>query len=98
LRDSGSLEFAVRRPQNGYYADTIEEAAALMELLANNHAFHNGNKRVSFSATDVFLRVNGCVLDVDGLDAHDFITGAMEKNEFRFALIRTWIASIVQPA
>jgi death on curing protein len=98
LRDSGLLEFAVARPQNGYYAGIIEEAAALMESLANNHAFHDGNKRISFSATDVFLRVNGYVLDVDGLNAHDFITGAMEKNEFRFALIRTWLASIVQPA
>src|ERR1700733_24332 len=98
IRDAGLLESAVMRPQNGYYSNIIEEAAALMESLANNHAFHDGNKRISFSATDVFLRANGYVLDVDGLEAHKFITGAMERNEFRFALIRDWLISVAKAA
>ena|ERR1700676_5152601 len=37
LRDRGALEAAVFRPQNGYYNSLAEEAAALMESLANNH-------------------------------------------------------------
>jgi death on curing protein len=39
LRDAGLLEAAIYRPQNGYHDDLIHEAAALMESLANNHAF-----------------------------------------------------------
>lgn len=31
LRDRGGLQSAVVRPQNGYYADAIEEAAALFK-------------------------------------------------------------------
>jgi hypothetical protein len=54
IRDSGLLESSVARPQNGYYADITEEAAALMESLANKHAFDESNKRVSFSATGRF--------------------------------------------
>ena len=33
VRDAGQLEAALFRPQTGYYADTLEEAAALWEKL-----------------------------------------------------------------
>jgi len=59
LRDLGALEAAVFRPQCGYYADIVEEAAALLESLLINHPFIDGNKRVAFAACDVFLRMNG---------------------------------------
>lgn len=91
IRDTGLLESAVLRPQNGYYSNLIDEASALMETLANNHAFIDGNKRVSFVMTDAMLRANGYFLD------DKLITEAMEKNGFRFTMIRDWIASIVRP-
>jgi death-on-curing protein len=97
IRDRGLLESAVMRPQNGYYNDLIEEAAALMESLGNNHAFIDGNKRICFVMTDVMLRANGYFLDVEALVAHHFIIGAMERKEFRFALIRDWLRSIAKP-
>ena len=53
VRDPGALEAALYRPQTGYYKDTIEQAAALMESLAINHPFVDGNKRIAFAATDV---------------------------------------------
>jgi len=59
VRDPGALESALFRPQSGYYDDIIQEAAALMESLAINHPFVDGNKRVAFAAVDVFLRING---------------------------------------
>lgn len=39
VRDLGAIEAALFRPQSGYYADIIEEAAALMESLLINHPF-----------------------------------------------------------
>ena len=36
VRDLGLLEAALYRPQTGYYADLIEEAAALWESLSQN--------------------------------------------------------------
>ena len=48
IRDIKSLESAVMRPQSGYYKNIIEKAAALMESLAMNHCFVDGNKRISF--------------------------------------------------
>ena len=85
------------RAQNGYYGNLIEEASALMESLANNHAFLDGNKRVSFVMTDAMLRANGYFLDVEPVEAHKLITEAMEKNAFRFPMIRDWIGSVVKP-
>jgi death on curing protein len=64
LRDKGRLEAAILRPQTGYYGTLAEEAAALMESLANNHAFLDGNKRTSFAVADTFLRLNGSYLEV----------------------------------
>jgi len=92
LLDKGRLEAALFRPQIGYYNDLIEEAAALMESLANNHAFIDGNKRIAFTLTDVFLRLNGLFLDVKAEAANSFIRAAMKRGEFRFGLIRDWLA------
>lgn len=97
IRDRGLLESAVLRPRSGYYSNIIEQAAALMESLANNQAFLDGNKRVAFVMTDTMLRANGYFLDVEPLEAHTLITEAMDRKEFRFSWIRDWIASIVKP-
>ncbi len=97
LRDSGLLEAAVYRPQNGYYDDLIHEAAALMESLANNHAFLDGNKRISLAVTDTSLRINGYYLEIEALTAHQFITEAISKREFRVRQIREWLTRHARP-
>src|SRR6202047_2232323 len=97
LLDEGRLEAAILRPQTGYYSTLIEEAAALMESLANNHAFLDGNKRISFAVTDTFLRLNGSYLEVGPLTAHQFINNAIGKREFRVRQIREWLSGIAQP-
>jgi death-on-curing protein len=61
-RGSGLLESALFRPQTGYYADLIEEAAALWESLSQNQPFPDGNKRTAFAATYTFLAINGAQL------------------------------------
>jgi death-on-curing protein len=96
VRDKGAVEAAVFRPQTGYYNSLEEEAAALMESLANNHGFLDGNKRIAFTATDVFLRRNGFYIEVEGLDGHVFIEGSMDRHEFRFAQILDWIRQHIQ--
>jgi len=91
LRDQGALESAVFRPQNGYYNDLSEEAAALLESLVNNHAFLDGNKRVGFAAAHTFLLVNGFDLDVGSRVALELIMKTLAEGKFRFALLRDWI-------
>jgi death-on-curing protein len=91
IRDSGLLESAVFRPQTGYYNSVAEESAALMESLANNHPFLDGNKRIAFAAAHTFLLVNGFDLAVDSISAFDFVMLSISSGEFRFAQILKWI-------
>ena len=91
LRDKGLLESAVFRPQVGYYANAAEEPAALMESLANNHPFFDGNKRVAFAATHTFLLLNGYDLQVDPLSVYEFMMNSISNSEFRFSQILGWI-------
>jgi death-on-curing protein len=97
VRDKGAVEAAVFRPQIGYYNSIEEEAAALMESLGNNHGFWDGNKRIAFTAADVFLRRNGFYFEVAGPEGHAFIEGSMERHEFRFAQILDWIRQHAKP-
>ncbi len=91
VRDLGLLESALYRPRTGYYADLAEMAAALFESLLMNHPFVDGNKRVAFFATDVFLRLNGYKLKVDAKKAHRFLIGLLEKDRCTFDQLLPWI-------
>ena len=91
VRDYGLLESALYRPQTGHYADLAEMAAALFESLIMNHPFIDGNKRVAFFATDVFLRMNGYKVKVAAHDAHEFLVGLLESNSCNFEQLLPWI-------
>lgn len=63
LRDEGMLESALSRPRNRWSyepdADVSAIAAAYGYGLARNHPFVDGNKRIAFQVTYVFLGLNG---------------------------------------
>jgi len=87
VRDPGLLESSLFRPQTGYYEDLATMASALFESLLFNHAFHDGNERMAFFATDVFLRLNGWRLQVDSRDAVDFILRLSPDEQSRRAAL-----------
>ena len=91
VRDLGLLESALFRPHTGYYKDIAEMAAALFESLIMNHPFVDGNKRVAFFATDVFLRLNGWKFEVETEAAHMFIIDSLERGECDYANVLTWL-------
>ena len=96
LRDAGALEAALFRPQSGHYKDVIFEAAALFESLAMNHPFVDGNKRIAFACTDVFLRVNGFRLQPKSTVIHRWMIGHLEKGTFHIAAIEPWLRKNVR--
>lgn len=95
VRDRGALESAVFRPQSGYYADLVEEAAALMESLTNNHPFVDGNKRTAFVAVNTFLKANGFQMRCTNEDAEQFFLSNLTKGTFRFPQIRDWLRKVI---
>ena len=93
-RDPGLLESALHRPRTGYYRDLSTMAAAMFESLLMNHPFLDGNKRVAFFATDVFLRLNGWKVEVDPDEAHAFIIGLLERAECDFDHLLPWLRDV----
>ncbi|MEJ7801671.1 MAG: type II toxin-antitoxin system death-on-curing family toxin [Ilumatobacter sp.] len=64
IRDVGLLGSAAARPQTTVfgedaYPDLVTKAAALLHSIVKNHALVDGNKRLGWLATAVFLQING---------------------------------------
>lgn len=95
VRDLGLIESALLRPQTGYYADLVEQAAALWESLAMNHGFVDGNKRVAFACVDVFLGLNGARLEADADDLIAFIYHHLEAGTFKKPVLEEWLRTNV---
>lgn len=95
VRDRHMLSSAVGRLQSGYYADVIEEAAALFESLAQNHPFLDGNKRTAVSAAAVFLRLNGYRLIFDDSEAYEWMTALYETGRVSKSVVEKWLRSHV---
>jgi death on curing protein len=78
IRDLGLLESAAARPQTTVFGDDAyvtfpEKAGALMHSIARNHALIDGNKRLAWSATRVFCRINDFDLKMKIDDAEKLI-------------------------
>ena len=79
IRDIGLLGSAVARPRmsafgEDAYPDILTKAAALLQSIVNNHALIDGNKRLGWLSTAVFLEVNGVkALRSSNDDVYDFV-------------------------
>lgn len=92
-----ALDAAINRPQSGYYGSIIEEAAALMESIANNHPFVDGNKRTSFAVCDTFLKMNGYYIHCDNVEAYETLINMFETDSFNFSKLCAWLEEKVKP-
>lgn len=78
VRDYGLLESAVARPATTVFGEdaypSLElKAAALLHSLTTNHALVDGNKRLAWTATSVFLYLNGQYVDGPDDEAFEFV-------------------------
>ncbi len=86
IRDVGLLGSAAARPQatafgRDAYSDVITKAAALLQSIVNNHALVDGNKRLGWLATAVFLELNGFnASKVSNDDVYDLVTWIASTN------------------
>lgn len=78
VRDVGLLELALARPQTTLfgedaYPELHTKAAALLHSLAGNHALIDGNKRLAWAATAVFLDINGHEVETTDDEVVEFV-------------------------
>lgn len=102
VRDIGLLEAAVHRPRASVlgqdaYPDLVTKAAALLHSLVGNHPLVDGNKRLGWLATYVFLARNGVILDPDDDSAFALViavaAGDIDDVETIAGTLAKWIAS-----
>ncbi|WP_328298907.1 type II toxin-antitoxin system death-on-curing family toxin [Streptomyces sp. NBC_00435] len=104
LRAPGLLESAVHRPRarmfgTPAYADTYEQAAALLHAIATNHPLVDGNKRTAWLAAATFLAVNGIdPADVDQDTAYDLVIDVAAGSEADVARIAERLRALVRQA
>lgn len=96
--DLGLLESALGRPRSGYYTTLPEQAAALLHSLAKNHPFVDGNKRVAFALTAVFLLLNGYNLNVSPDEAENFVLKVAAGQTHAVQEIASWIEAKLKMA
>jgi death-on-curing protein len=79
IRDVGLLGSAAARPQttvfgDDAYPDLWAKAAALLHSIVNDHALVDGNKRLGWLATAVFLDINGIpITDAENDDVYQLV-------------------------
>jgi death on curing protein len=69
VRELGMLLSALGRPQSTFEGHDLSpslfmKTAALMDSLVRNYPFVDGNKRTAITSAAIFLRMNGCRLEV----------------------------------
>jgi death on curing protein len=103
LRDEGTLESAVMRPQMAAHysdADLLRQAALLAVGISQGQAFLDGNKRTAFGAMDAFLRLNGlCFRGQLRETIHQFAAVAARSDSLDAATVRfeQWLRGRVHP-
>ncbi len=81
IRDMGLLGSAAARPQTTVfgedaYPDIWTKAAALLQSVVKNHPLIDGNKRLGWLSTAVFLELNGVATHrASNDDVYEFVIG-----------------------
>lgn len=96
IRDPGLLQSAAHRPSatvfgQDAYPGLPRKAAALMESLARNHALVDGNKRLTWLATVVFLLLNDMELCAPSVDEGEAFVLAVAAGELELDEIEVTI-------
>ncbi|MFL6086721.1 MAG: type II toxin-antitoxin system death-on-curing family toxin [Mycobacterium sp.] len=99
VRDYGLLESAVARPRTTVagteaYPEIHTKAAALLHSLCRNHALVDGNKRLAWTACQVFLGLNGEWVKASEDDRFNVMiavaSGAIDSVDQIAEQLRTW--------
>jgi len=60
-----------------------------------NHPFTDGNKRVAFAVTDIFLRINGYKFIINSKQIYKEMISMMESNNVNHSNIYNWFNKII---
>ena len=95
FHDENLIKSALARPmQSAFgddaYADIFEKAAALLDSIANNHGFKDGNKRTAMAAAIYYLSLLGIDVEISNEEYEQFMLHVVnDKPDIRE--IKSWL-------
>lgn len=99
IRDEGLLSSALARPRNVYAYGESPDAASLAAAygfgIARNHPFLDGNKRTAFVAMELFLNLNGWVLNAEDGDCIS-IMQALAAGDVSEKALASWLREHIE--
>ena len=86
LRDRALLEAALQRRESTFdqkelHPDPLNKCAALLESIIKNHPFNDGNKRIGYTLSRMYLLSNHYDLTATELKRYDFIISIASGKE-----------------
>lgn len=95
IRDKGLLESALARPfatfdNKDLYSTPADKASAIIESIAINHPFLDGNKRTAYTLMRLILLENELDIFASQDEKYNFVI-SISTGEYRFDEIKKWI-------
>lgn len=93
----GKLDGAMKAPSSSWdgvdlHVTAFMKAAVLLRAVAVAHAFEDGNKRLAWLLTDLFLGLNGYELgQIDPHEVDDVVRAACEHDSITLEGIAAWL-------
>jgi death-on-curing protein len=101
FHNKGLIESALARPLQSVigkdaYSNPYTKAAALLDSIANNHGFRDGNKRTAMAAASFFLDNSDINLDITNQEYEDFMLHVV-NNKPEVNEISSWLRKHSEP-
>ena len=101
VRDLHAFEAALAQPKATFggsdlYPTVIAKAAALCFSLVQGHPFIDGNKRIGHASMDVFLRLNGHLLEAE-VDEQERVMFALASSALSREELLDWLEKHTRP-
>lgn len=87
------IESAIGRPYSGYHRPMARKAAALLESLAQNHGFVDGNKRTALLVTLLMIDRSGYHIILEPEERIDDIVVNVADGKMAFDALSVWFRS-----
>ena len=102
VRDLRALEAAIAQPKATFggddlYPTVIAKATTLCFSLVQGHPFIDGNKRIGHASMEVFLTLNGYVLDAD-VDEQERVMLALASGTLSRESLSAWLQEHARPS
>jgi len=102
LRDAGALSMCVAKPFQSFggketYPDVFTKAAGVLESIARNHPFIDGNKRTAFLTAVRVIERNGYRTHFDNKDVEETMVKIVVE-KYSVETIAAWLQQNGKPA